>query len=926
MIKDNSSDENPDDFPDHFKQVLSLLPKKRKIGRNEPCPCYSGKKYKQCCLGKQFVEIQKKYFENCDLKQKIISFVEQYPDDSHLLLRLDKEEVGISTTYGPYTYNDMALYFARKNIDLSETEFDLLFEEIREYLEKNDLFSWISNKIVDIDLNQTKEIELIFLGFHKNFVLKYLSETEDYVLDMSFFQLGLLHNVAKMIHDFLEQKGLSSSYPRYIKDFDLEMEELLQEQDKHFYIECRATQKLLYMTSFLEEIKEKCESHIEFALAKELALNNVPFIQQQEITKSYPMKKEGEHVFTKPDLLLWSDESPIAIYCDGHDFHSKKEDQFRDRIIDRKLTSMGFIVLRYTGTEIHNNIKRCVEDILNFYIGNEWAKTPQDVLLSQLNKIDAEYLNEWETRFYNSISEYLTNDMILSLKQERKLKQIVDKCESKKSKSKSSNDYLEYELKDIERKLEIKPQDGSLWYNKSVILTELNRYDEALKAIDKSVELDSSFDFAWLLKSNILFKLGQYENALNAIEKVLEIDPEFEEALANKSTFLFKLNRYDEALLAIDESLKINSDLAESWSSKSNILYSMNAFDKALEAINRATEINPNFAGAWSNHANILNSLNRNKEALESIEKALKIDSNFYHVWSVKCTILLDLGEYKKALEAINKALKIEPNLLELWNKKWVTHLVLSEYEEALKAIDMAIKKDCNSEYLWFQKSNMLYELNKYDEALEAVNRVLKIKPNHAEAWFIHADILNNLQQNEEALESIEEALKIDSKQSHFWTTKCTILSDLGDHETALEAVNKALEFNINYFNLIKKSFILAELNEFAEALETINHAIKIQPHDVYSWMRKGIIQYKMKVYDDAITSFTEVLSLDNEVSEAWYLLGCIHALTGNNEEALSCIHKSFELNPSCREIAFEDEDLKELLSKDTEISRKKED
>ena len=27
--------------------------KKDKIGRNDPCPCGSGKKYKNCCLGKE---------------------------------------------------------------------------------------------------------------------------------------------------------------------------------------------------------------------------------------------------------------------------------------------------------------------------------------------------------------------------------------------------------------------------------------------------------------------------------------------------------------------------------------------------------------------------------------------------------------------------------------------------------------------------------------------------------------------------------------------------------------------------------------------------------------------------------------------------------------------------------------------------------
>lgn len=381
MVEENSEGGIPEDLPEHIKQFLSLLPKRKKIGRNEPCPCDSGKKYKHCCLGKDSAEINERYFKNHDLKQRLITVLEQYPDESYLLLRLDKNELGISSTYGPYSYKDMALYFARSKIKLNETDFDLLFEEIREYLIEDNFFTWTSNKIVNIDLDQTKEIELIFMGFHKDFVLKYLNETDAYILDLMFLQHGLLNYIGKMIHDFLEQKGFSSSYPKFIKNFDVETIDLLQEQNKDFYIECRPTQKLLYMTSLLGVIKEKCDSPIEFALAKELAINNVPFIQQQEITKSFPYKIEGEHAFTRPDLLLWNDKSPIAIYCDGHDFHKEKEDQFRDRNIDRKLQLMGFIVLRYTGSEIYNNIDRCVEEILSIYIGNAWSKTPKKVLL-----------------------------------------------------------------------------------------------------------------------------------------------------------------------------------------------------------------------------------------------------------------------------------------------------------------------------------------------------------------------------------------------------------------------------------------------------------------------------------------------------------------------------------------------------------------
>jgi preprotein translocase subunit SecA len=36
----------------HKPEPVQVQPK---VGRNEPCPCHSGKKYKRCCLGKPYV-------------------------------------------------------------------------------------------------------------------------------------------------------------------------------------------------------------------------------------------------------------------------------------------------------------------------------------------------------------------------------------------------------------------------------------------------------------------------------------------------------------------------------------------------------------------------------------------------------------------------------------------------------------------------------------------------------------------------------------------------------------------------------------------------------------------------------------------------------------------------------------------------------
>jgi uncharacterized protein YecA (UPF0149 family) len=54
----NKIDSNAEQYFQYFRSFLSfkkgtpLHRKSPKIGRNDPCPCKSGKKYKRCCLEK----------------------------------------------------------------------------------------------------------------------------------------------------------------------------------------------------------------------------------------------------------------------------------------------------------------------------------------------------------------------------------------------------------------------------------------------------------------------------------------------------------------------------------------------------------------------------------------------------------------------------------------------------------------------------------------------------------------------------------------------------------------------------------------------------------------------------------------------------------------------------------------------------------
>jgi len=97
--------------------------------------------------------------------------------------------------------------------------------------------------------------------------------------------------------------------------------------------------------------------------------------------KGYRYRKNYTKVIGKPDIAFIS--LKIAIFCDsefwhGYDWENKKQEiksnrKFwvnkiesnikRDKEVTKKLQADGWIVLRFWGNEIKNNLDRCVETI-----------------------------------------------------------------------------------------------------------------------------------------------------------------------------------------------------------------------------------------------------------------------------------------------------------------------------------------------------------------------------------------------------------------------------------------------------------------------------------------------------------------------------------------------------------------------------------
>ena len=147
------------------------------------------------------------------------------------------------------------------------------------------------------------------------------------------------------------------------------------------------------------------------------------------------------------------------------------------------------------------------------------------------------------------------------------------------------------------RKLKTNPEEHTLWIKKGIVLSKLNRDEEAIDAYNKALEINPNDYIAWGKKSDSLTYLCRYNEALNAYNKVLEIKPNDYRAWGQIGIVFQYLGHYEEALNAFNRSLEINPYVEKSWDRKRIVLAKLVRHEEALNAYKKVLEINPKYYG-----------------------------------------------------------------------------------------------------------------------------------------------------------------------------------------------------------------------------------------------------------------------------------------------------------------------------------------
>jgi very-short-patch-repair endonuclease len=97
----------------------------------------------------------------------------------------------------------------------------------------------------------------------------------------------------------------------------------------------------------------KIESPIELKFFEAMQNNT-----DEQLEPQWKVEAGGHHY--RLDFAIPS--KMIAFELDGHDYHKTREQRTSDTRRERNLQKEGWKVIRFTGTDIHNNLDKCVAD------------------------------------------------------------------------------------------------------------------------------------------------------------------------------------------------------------------------------------------------------------------------------------------------------------------------------------------------------------------------------------------------------------------------------------------------------------------------------------------------------------------------------------------------------------------------------------
>lgn len=223
--------------------------------------------------------------------------------------------------------------------------------------------------------------------------------------------------------------------------------------------------------------------------------------------------------------------------------------------------------------------------------------------------------------------------------------------------------------------------------------------------------------------------------------------------------------------------------------------------------------------------------------------------------------------------------------------------------EKALDEIRLA--NTLNPQPMYRQmEGHILFAQKKYAEAYEIYNQLTSTNLKGAELFFSAARCKELLKDTTAMLALMDSAMNTFTKPylkeaaPYLWARAQARLeakkyrdaiTDMNDYEELMKAT-----INDNFYYIRHQAEIDGRL--YQQALNDITRAIVMNPKETLYYSEKASLEIRVGLYDNAIATAKESLSIDPDDSDGYLFLGVAQCLKGNKKEGIQNLKKSKEM------------------------------
>ncbi len=303
------------------------------------------------------------------------------------------------------------------------------------------------------------------------------------------------------------------------------------------------------------------------------------------------------------------------------------------------------------------------------------------------------------------------------------------------------------------------PQQPDVYHWAGIVLSQLERFSDALIYFDSAIKYDPRNATFYNSKANALVRLGKLVEATLAYDRALKVDPTYVTALTNLANCFYRQKKINDAKKCYQKAIRLRSDFPSAHFNYARLLAEYGEYDSALKELEQTLSIDPTHTFALSQIAHIYMHLGRYSDAIKYYQQRLELESNPGEAHHNLGLAFLKNKHYATALTHLKTSLDLNYHDKESHYHLATAYIHLGNYTEALKHYLQQLECEPHIDSYYNIGVLHLYQ-ERHQEAIDYFREVVERKPDYTDAHLNLAAIYLKLSKINEAINHYELALQ----------------------------------------------------------------------------------------------------------------------------------------------------------------------